>query len=62
MRTNGKRNNSHASSTGLIGILLTLESNIPEGPEYKKYKTISMHREKFYQLLIETTTAVTTSK
>ena len=35
MRTNGKCNNSHAPSTGLRGILLTVRPKIPKGPEYE---------------------------
>ena len=51
------------TSTGLSGIGLPSEPNIPEGPEYEKnINTISMHGEKFYQLHTETTTAVATSK
>ena len=45
MRTNGKCNNSHAPSTGLSDILLSItEPNIPEGLEHEKnINNISMH-------------------
>ena len=63
MRTNGEYSHSHAPRTGLSGILLSSEPNIPEGLEYEKsINTISMDGEKFYQLHTETTTAVATSK
>ena len=57
MRTNGKCNNSHAPSTGLSGILLTVRTKYSWRTRiWKNINTISMHREKFYQLHIETTT------
>ena len=38
-------------STGLICILLSIRTHIPEGPEYEKnINTILMYGEKFYQL------------
>ena len=35
MRTYGKCNNSHAPSTGLRNILLTVRPKIPKAPEYE---------------------------
>ena len=47
MRTNESATILMPPSTGLSGILLSPESNVHEGPEYKKnINTISMHREK----------------
>ena len=38
-------------STGSSGILLSVRTNIPKGPKYKKtINTISMYEEKFYKL------------
>ena len=49
-------------STGLCGILLSVEQNITEGPEYEKIsKLYRCMGERFYQLHIGTTTAVVTS-
>ena len=62
MITNGKCNNSHAPSTGLSGMQLPSEPNIPEKKKtdliWKNINAISMHREQIYQLHIETTTAI----
>ena len=40
IETNGKCNNSHAPSTGLSGIPLSVQPNIPEGPEYENIPTL----------------------
>ena len=51
MRTDRKCNNFTPSSTCLSGILFSVKQNIPEGPKYENnIDTISMNREKFYQL------------
>ena len=45
--------------TPLVVFCFLSTPNTPEGPEYEKINTKSMHGEKFYQLHTETTTAVT---
>ena len=69
MRTNRKCNNSHAPTpitsvfhikSPVFYMYFPLGPNIPEGPEYEKISLLQ--GEKFYQLHMETKTAVATSK